>query len=105
MSFGMAPPAERRSFPRKRESKSVDSAFPKVCGVDSRSPASAEDKFRGNDRDLERAHRANDASATARSELTRGGARLIFSTQTPIHKFSACSKRANAPKENGGSVP
>ena len=105
MSFGMASPADHRSFPRKRESKSIDSAFPKVCGVDSRSPASAEDKFHGNDRDLESPCLANDTSTTTRSALTRGGVRLIFSTQKPIHRFPACSKRANAPKENGGSVP
>ena len=34
--------------------QSVDIAFPEVCGVNSRSPAFGEDKFRGNEDVLER---------------------------------------------------
>jgi hypothetical protein len=45
-------PFETPVIPSKAGIQSLDSAFPEVCGVDSR--------FRGNDRDFERPFLAND---------------------------------------------
>ena len=55
-------PYETPVIPAKAGIQSVNSAFPKVCGVDSR--------FRGNDCGLERPCLANDTSAERKTRLT-----------------------------------
>jgi len=52
-------PYETPVIPAKAGIQSVDSAFPKVCGVDSRPSASSGQAFRGNDSGLKRLFLAN----------------------------------------------
>ena len=56
-------PYETLVIPAKAGIQSIDSALPKVCGVDSR--------FRGNDRDFQRPCLANDASTPFRCATRR----------------------------------
>jgi hypothetical protein len=62
-------PLEAPAIPAKAGMQSVERAFAKVCGVDSRSPASAEDKSRGNDCDLRLPCLANDAGTVPPANL------------------------------------
>ena len=64
------------SFPRRRESTPQTFGDVPFYGLDSRSPASAEDKLRGNDRRLAKEVIPNDATARGAGHV-RGGSRGI----------------------------